>query len=252
MPQKSYRSLLSAIAILILFTACKSKNITPTEQGPAVSPPQTTTVAVQATTAPVQIKETEPPEQLEIIRSNSANIVFDVIKLDWERTAERFAAIKENMVQMKPVLEAASVQADLIGRLSTCVDNLEKSIAQKKVNESKSKANEITKYIPDIEDLYKVTVPTDLNRLSYLDREIHININQSDWDAANKNYNAAKTIWTRFASGLDKIHENLAANFSSSLEKLGKTIKDRNSKTAVLESNKILEHIGTLKYRLKN
>lgn len=205
-------------------------------------------VVSQAENAASGTAGTQPPKQLENMEYNAASIVFDIIKMDWTRAQERLNEIKADMSAVKPVLAAASVPAEKIDRISSAIDNLDKNIAAKRVHESKDEANQITAFLPDIEDLYKGSVPPDLGRLGYLTREIHINVNQSDWISALNNYEKEKEIWNKLSAGLDNSFKANAEKLGKTMESVGKAVEGRNAKLTVTATNTLLGQLSALEW----
>ena len=72
---------------------------------------------------------------------------------------------------------------------------LETKVQAKNAYAAKVKANAITRVIPDIYDHYQVTVPTDLGRLDYLEREILLNVEKGDWTAARNTAAEVLRVW---------------------------------------------------------
>lgn len=185
------------------------------------------------------------------IEYNSAEMVFDVIKLDWSKAQERLNSVKEYVNEIKPAMVAASVPAALIDGMASTVDSLEKNVSANKISESKEDANRVTKYVSDIEDSYSMPFPTDLGRLSYLTREIHLNVNQNEWRTARENYNTAKELWGKLQS---KIHPEFKAdidNFDAVFEKLGKAVVNKDARLSVINSNVLLGNIQIIKSDFK-
>lgn len=187
-----------------------------------------------------------PPKQLEAVESNSEDIMDDINNNDWVKAQNKVDQIKLNMDELKPILVTASIPTNIIDGITAAVSGLEKEVADKKIYESKVQANQITKYIPDISDYYKVELPTDLGRLDYLCREISLNADVKDWVSAVRNFEKAKGIWNNLKSKLSLIYMNDADKYQSSMDKL---IKDINQKDVALvkkEANILLDMIDVL------
>lgn len=194
---------------------------------------------------------TDPLDSLGVIDSNSAEMVFDVIKLDWSKVQERLATIKTRLAEAQPLLAASAVPANLTDGLKQTVEDLEKAVFSGKVQESKILANKITKYTPDIEDLYAMSYPTDVNRLAYLNREIHINVNESDWTAATSNYTEALRLWGDLSLKLDDTYNTDRYNVETTLGILGEALEDKNASNTVINSNKLVAYINIVKQDFK-
>jgi predicted translin family RNA/ssDNA-binding protein len=225
---------------------------------PASAQPGTanTGAAKPSTTAPGNTtggspKNVDPIDLLETMNYNSSEMVFDIIKLNWNKAQERLTAVKSGWREVKPLLEASSVPASVRDEVEKTVDDLEAAVFAGKVQESKELANKITRYIPDIEDLYGLSYPTDINRLGYLSREIHINVNESDWTSAKNNYEKAKNTWGNLETKLDKIYKADADKVNSVMGAIGKAVEEKNAGLTVTNSNALLGYISAVKLDFK-
>lgn len=214
------------------------------QQGPSEQSSQTS----ESGTAKGTEKSINPSKQLDEIQTLSANIVFDVIKLDWNNAQERLKDIKQDMDAIRPSLTSASVPAELIDGINNTVNDLEKDIASKKVFETKSDANKITKFIPDIQDSCKIQTPTDMGRIAYFAREIHINVNHGDWTSAKSNFNSAKEVWARLKPNLSGKYKLNTEKLDSVILKTGKAVETKNSSSTVTDTNILLDNLNILKW----
>lgn len=194
----------------------------------------------------INIPSVAPPKQLEVVESNSEDIMDDINNNDWVKAQNKVNQIKLSMNELKPILATDSIPTNLIDGITAAILGLEKEVADKKIYESKVQANQITKYVPDISDYYKVELPTDLGRLDYLCREISLNADVKDWVSAVHNFEKSKGIWNNLKSKLSLMYKNDADKYQSSMDKL---IKDINQKDVALvkkEANILLDMIDVL------
>jgi len=233
-----------APAILAAFIAatcigCVSK------QAPAPTPQQY--VGTPNNIVKNMAKTVMPPKQLAILKSNAEGIILEAEKPNWTKIKGNLNLIKTNYNEIKPLLATAMVPNSVASNLSIAIGNLEKQIGLKKAYETRLEANKITKYLPDIADMYKLTVPSDIDRLGYFGREIDLNIEKGDWKSAKANYDSAKNMWTILKSRLSTKYKNDAVKFTTELDNLGKAINDKNSGNVKSYAKRMVDVLTVLK-----
>lgn len=175
-------------------------------------------------------KNVMPPKQLASLKSNAEGIIIDAGTQNWTKIKNRLGFIKTDYNQLKLLAQAAMIPNNVMSDLSVAIGGLEKQVAAKNILATKLEANKITKYLPDIADMYKLTVPSDVDRLGYLAREIDLNIDKNDWKAAKADYDSASTIWKGLKNRLSAAYKNDAAKFTTELNNISKAITDKNSR----------------------
>jgi hypothetical protein len=194
--------------------------------------------------------ETKSIDQLKLLDSieyNSGNIFFDIIKFDWNAAQKKVAVIKDNLITLNPALNSSSVSPGLIEEMDKAADNLDKSIAAAKIYDSKEESNKLTSIIADIEDAYNVKSPTDILRLGYLSREIHLNINTGDWKSAGNNYKEAEDTWKKLKIKTGDNYKDEVEEAENILTKLGDSVEKKDASLAVTASNQLLWKLTDLK-----
>ncbi|MDD4564917.1 MAG: LysM domain-containing protein [Eubacteriales bacterium] len=144
------------------------------------------------------------PEQLLVMETNAEEIIDDLYARDLQSVRNKIEIIKRNMRDVLPQLQQALVQENIINELNHAIRILEGYTIQERMFPAMSQANQITRYIADALDYFKTLIPSDIRRLSYLARQIIINIEQNDWGEAKNNYNRALTVWNRNKSQLNE------------------------------------------------
>jgi hypothetical protein len=88
-----------------------------------------------------------------------------------------------------------------------------------------SQANQITRFVADALDFFKIIIPPDVRRLAYFARQIIINIEQNDWGEARNNYDRALNVWNRIKPELDAANSEDIDYMERVLENLDESIR---------------------------
>lgn len=184
------------------------------------------------------------PRQLLDLESNTRTIIDEIYTGDWDRATRRVSAIKANLIESTPFLQEAVIPNRLISGINLAINNLEQNVAQKKTYQAISQANQITQYIPDLYDYFKVSVPTNVGRLYYLARQILINVEQNDWNEANNNYLRINKIWEELKPSLnpDRYSKDIS-EFDQILNNISESIKQQNYASTIDIANQMLTKI---------
>lgn len=191
------------------------------------------------------------PKQLDTIDSNTEDIMDDIYAKDWQKSKNKINTIKTNWNELIPLLQQALVPDNLISDLGQAINNLEQSVIRENSLQAIAQANHVTQYIPGILDYFKVIIPTDVNRLDYLGRQIIINVEGNEWASANNTYVIAKKVWERLKPELDAKYGNDSANFEKVLNILHDTISRRDYQATIDNANKILDQVDVLETDFK-
>lgn len=191
------------------------------------------------------------PKQLDMIESNAEDIMDDIYAKDWQKAKEKEDIINTNMNELIPLLQQAVVPNHLITDIQQAIKNLEKNVALKNSLQALFEANQITRFIPDILDYFKVVIPTDVSRLDYLGRQIILNVEGNDWTAANDNYTTVEKIWERLKPELDTKYSNDISNMDQTLNALRDSISRKDYQATITNANKMLDQVDVLETDFK-
>ncbi len=191
------------------------------------------------------------PKQLDTIESNAEDIMDDIYAKDWQKAKEKVDIINTNMSELIPYLQQAMVPNHLITDIQQAIKSLEKNVALKNSLRALFEANQITSFIPDILDYFKVVIPTDVSRLDYLGRQIILNVEGNDWTAANDNYTTAKKVWERLKPELNTKYSNDISSMDQLLSALQDTISRKEYQATINNANKMLDLVDVLETNFK-
>ncbi|WP_206458116.1 LysM peptidoglycan-binding domain-containing protein [Anaerovorax sp. IOR16] len=168
------------------------------------------------------------PEQFDVLESNAVDIIDDIYLGDWAEAMSKVEVIKRAMNESMPYLQEAYVPNQIISSMNSAIRNLEQNVMRKKTYPAISQANQVTRFLADMLDYFEIIIPPDIKRLSYLGRQMIINIESNDWNEANNNYMTAKRYWDRLKPELDEKYNDDIVEFDMLLNDLGESIKNRN------------------------
>jgi LysM repeat protein len=191
------------------------------------------------------------PKQLDTIESNAEDIMDDIYAKDWQKAKDKVNIINTNMNALIPYLQQASVPNHLITDIQQAIKMLEENVAQKNSLQALFDANQITRYIPDMLDYFKVIIPTDVSRLDFLGRQIVLNVEGNDWTAANDNYDLVKKIWERLSPELNAKYSNDISNMDQILSALQDSISRKEYQATINNANKMLDLVDVLETDFK-
>jgi LysM repeat protein len=165
------------------------------------------------------------PNQLLVIETNAEEIIDDLYARDIQTVRNKIEVIKMNMQDVLPQLRQAFVQENIINELNQAIRNLERYIIQERLFPAMSQANQITRFVADALDFFKIIIPPDVRRLAYFARQIIINIEQNDWGEARNNYDRALNVWNRIKPELDAANSEDIDYMERVLENLDESIR---------------------------
>lgn len=224
------------ILIAVLLTGCTSKTTNN----------NTTTTKSSVSNAKITKLSVAPPKELDNIESGAEDIIDDLTKADWTAAQAKVTDIKTNFSALEAKLVNASVSTDIISGINSAVMGLDNAVTSKNSYVAKIQANQISKYVPDIMDYYKTTIPTDVSRLDYLGREIILNVENSDWTLASSNFNKADSLWNSLKLSLKTSYKNDINTFQSNINSLKTAIDNKDSAKTTARANTLLDNVDVL------
>lgn len=197
-------------------------------------------------TAKQELKKDNLTVELDSLESNAEDIIDDIVKANWKSADTKIKKIKTNMNIIEKYYKSVHIPKDLITNLDNATISLSKEVTAKNKLESQIKANLVTKYIPNIIDLDKQPMPTDVMRLDYLGREISLNSQKKNYISAANNLNTTKFIWINVKDKMSSTYNKDIININTMLSNLEKSIVQKNSDAIIKNSNIFLEGVDKL------
>ncbi|WP_324825874.1 LysM peptidoglycan-binding domain-containing protein [Sinanaerobacter sp. ZZT-01] len=188
------------------------------------------------------------PAQLDTIIQNAELIVNDIYGINWAAASNKVNIIKTNMAAVTPLLQQASVPEEIIAGMNAAIVSLEDHVTRKKPYSAVDDVIDIITYMPDILDYFNVGFPTDVIRLNYLVRQIEMDVESNNWEAASNNLVTLRNIW----EGLKPSVSNFdIANFDLVLNNFSQSLDNRNYRSIIQNARTLLEKVEALEENLK-
>nr|WP_312579909.1 LysM peptidoglycan-binding domain-containing protein [Sedimentibacter sp.] len=185
----------------------------------------------------------EPPTQLREIGIAAENIMAAIDMQDWDTVNLELETMRNYFDELEPILVDNSISPSLIYKLETTITDLGEAIASENAYESKSFANDITLLISYILDYYSTEIPTDIDKLDFLGREIILNVEEEDWDSALDNIDFVNVIWRNLEPQLSNFSAQDITEFSQIVDSLGQSINNRDPDQTIVHANEIINKI---------
>lgn len=167
-------------------------------------------------------------------------------KKSWSTIDKTIKDIHTNWNVLSPIAAKAGASADLLNNVSTAINTLTTKSTNKLLNDTMIAANNVYKYIPEIENYFKTTSPPDIKKLRFYNRDIEFNSATEKWDVATKDINELKAIWKALRVKLPKDAKNASDKFDSGLSELEKAVQSKDSTITKIKSNVLESDIKSL------
>lgn len=217
-------------------------------QTPAPSPApkqQAYTIKTPKDMMRVVDKNVAPPVQLTNIQNNAAGLIDDVKIKDWKKVNDKLKKIKSEYTILNPMLQISAASKKLINDMSKTITSLEKQVNAKKTYESMLDANKITKYALDTQDIYKISLPTEIGKIGYHTRQIALDAEKVKWTDAKSNLGSIERLWVSLKPKLNSTYNADKTKLSSAINDLKRSITDKSS-SKIRTNTKRLENNLTI------
>ncbi|WKV08686.1 hypothetical protein Q2T46_14340 [Thermoanaerobacterium sp. CMT5567-10] len=167
-------------------------------------------------------------------------------KKSWSTIDKTVKDIHTNWNVLSPIAAKAGASTDLLNNVSTAINTLTTKSTNKLLNDTMIAANNVYKYIPEIENYFKTTSPPDIKKLRFYNRDIDFNSSIGKWDVAKKDINDLKAIWKTLKVKLPKDAKTASDKFDSGLSELEKAVQAKDSTITKIKSNVLESDIKSL------
>ncbi len=193
-----------------------------------------------------KVSTTDPPQQLDKIESATEEILDNIAANDWMAAQSKVSEIESDFTKVKPKLKKAKIATDTINGLSNAIKGLSTAVSAEMSYDARAEANKIFKFLPDVYDHYKNTVPTDLGRLNYLGHEIILNAEKYEWDAATTNCYTALELWGDLKTELKADYNNDVASFQNTIDDLQRAVESKDAAAVTKQAGTLLDQVVVL------
>ncbi|AEF17684.1 MULTISPECIES: hypothetical protein [Thermoanaerobacterium] len=160
----------------------------------------------------------------------------------WSTIDKTVKDIHTNWNVLSPIATKAGASTDLLNNVSTAINILTTKSSSKSLDDTMIAANNVYKFVPEIENYFKTTSPPDIKKLRFYSRDIEFNSSLGKWDIALKDIDEIKAIWKNIRIKLPKDAKNASDKFDAGLSELEKAVQSKDGtitkiKTSVLETD---------------
>ncbi len=192
----------------------------------------------------------EPPTQLREIGVAAENIMDAVDMQDWDMANLELETMRNYFSELETILIENSVSPSLIYKLESTIADLGEAITLENIYGSKTIANEITLLVSYILDYYIAEIPTDIDKLDFLGRELILNVEEEDWNSAIDNIDFVNVIWRDLEPRLSNVNEQYIIEFIQIIESLEQAINNMDSAQTIAYANEMMDTIYQLEQDL--
>lgn len=185
--------------------------------------------------------------KLKSMQANAVDLMNSVTKKDWKKAKTKLTKVKKDLNSVKPMLKRDPAASKKLDRLTTTIIRLDKNIKNKKPLATKTEANKVTGQLPSIADHLNTSIPTDLDRIQYLGRNIILSVEKKDFKGTVVNYNKIKPLWNSVKPKLSKSSINDSVKFDSLLNKLSSAIRSDVPANITKSSTALIRQVDVIK-----
>lgn len=169
----------------------------------------------------------------------------------WDTIAKAVKDIHTNWNTLNPLVVKAGAKPNLINSISTAINDLTTKTNQKSKIDVMLSANNVYKYIPDLEDLFKTEIPPDIKRLKYYAMDISFNGEAEKWDQASKDVTDLNALWKSLKPKLPKEAKAASDKFEAGLLELEKAVKSKDKNITKIKSDVLVSDVKSIEKSAK-
>ena len=231
------KSLVSALAVLLLVAmplSCggSSKN----EEGEQAEQQEET----------AEKGEGAVPESVAAIEGEAEDAIDLVFAGNWDKVATDAASIATNWSDFTASSEAGGLSAAQRQAMDKAVSDLKDAAESEDDLAARQAANDVSKVIVDVFDLFDVKVPTDVGRLDWLERQVIIDADRDDWSTVKADLAQTRDTFNRVKGDIAVAGgDNEVEDYRASLDRQDQLAASEDS-SIVDEANVALELVDDL------
>jgi|SRR4029453_12398717 hypothetical protein len=186
------------------------------------------------------------PQTVLDIEGDAEDAIDQVFGDRWDRVSTGAGSLEENWNDFLASSDASGVTADQKAAMDKAIADLVAAAQAQDALAARQAANDVSKVIVDIFDLFEHDVPSDIGRLDWQERQVLIDVDQGDWTEVAADLALMRQTFNRakpgaIAAGGDKE----AADFEASLNEQDRLAAAQDS-AIVDEGNVALELVDDL------
>lgn len=172
-------------------------------------------------------------------------------KKSWDTIDKSIKDIHTNWNVLTPIVSKAGASSNLIDNVSTAINQLTTVSSSKSIDDTLIAANNVYKYIPDLEKNFNVKTPPDIKKLRYFNRDIEFNTMKNNWSNVTNDLSQLNTTWRTVKMKLPKEAKTNEDKFDAGLTELDKVVKAKDANLVKIKSNVLESDIISLEKSLK-
>jgi hypothetical protein len=186
------------------------------------------------------------PQTVLDIEGDAEDAIDQVFAGRWDRVSTDAGSLAENWNDFLASSDASGVSTDQRGTIEKAISDLAAAAQSQDALAARQAANEVSKVVVDIFDLFEHQVPSEIGRLDWQERQVLIDVDRADWTAVAADLALMRQTFNRakpgvIAAGGDKE----AADFEASLNEQDRLAAAQD--TAIVdEANVALELVDDL------
>ena len=202
-------SLLATAGIFML--ACAALSCGSSDDNKAGEQPTRTQPQASAETGSV-------PQPVLDMENDAEDAIDQVFAGRWDRVTADAGSLANTWKAFLPSSEASGVTADQRGTMEKAISDLAAAAQSQDALAARQAANNVSKVIVDVFDLFQHKVPSDIGRLDWQERQVLIDADRSDWNALTSDLAQLRQTFSRAKPGvLAAGGDREAADFEASL-----------------------------------
>ena len=203
------KGLIAAAAAILLgggALSCSSSVDNKAGEQPTLTPPQ---ASAESGSVPQPILDME---------NDAEDAIDQVLSGRWDRVTTDAGSLAGTWKEFLSSSDASGASADQRAAMDKAISGLKAAAQSQDAIAARQSANDVSKVIVDVFDLFQHKVPSDIGRLDWQERQVLIDIDRGDWNAVTADLALLRQTFNRakpgvLAAGGDKE----AADFEASL-----------------------------------
>jgi hypothetical protein len=188
------------------------------------------------------------PKELDKISANSEKVMKEVDNKNWSKAQEEVKKIEKEKKTVSSKLRGSSrSNNNKLVHLNNTISKLKKAVMKKDALASKLEANKVKKVVPDIKDTYKNSIPTDIERMDAMARDVVINLENKDKNGARKAYKDLNAKWTIMRGQLGNKYKTDVDKFDKFSTNLARSLSLDNKDMIKRDTENLLSHLKVIK-----
>jgi hypothetical protein len=186
------------------------------------------------------------PQTVLDIEGDAEDAIDQVFAGRWDRVSTDAGSLAENWNEFLASSDASGVSTDQRGTMEKAISDLAGAAQSQDALAARQAANEVSKVIVDIFDLFEHQVPSDIGRLDWEERQVIIDVDRADWNAVAADLALMRQTFNRARPGVIAAGgEKEAADFEASLNEQDRLAAAQDS-AIIDEANVALELVDDL------